>query len=162
LDGGFFFAVYRTGCVCVILGIFMTSLGTQYWHIFVSQGLLCGIGSGMLFCPSIALCSTYFQKRRSLVLGMVASGSATGGIIIPLMVQKLLPRVGFPWTIRAIGFVCMFLLIISNTIMRPRLPPRKAGSLVEWAAFKEPQYTLFAIGGSSLCSLNNRCSNKYE
>jgi hypothetical protein len=96
------------------------------------------------------------------VLGMVASGSATGGIIIPLMVQKLLPRVGFPWTIRAIGFVCMFLLIISNTIMRPRLPPRKAGSLVEWAAFKEPQYTLFAIGGSSLCSLNNRCSNKYE
>ncbi|KAF8243155.1 MFS monocarboxylate transporter-like protein [Wilcoxina mikolae CBS 423.85] len=146
LDGGFFFAVYRTGCFCVILGVFMTSLGTQYWHIFVSQGLLCGIGSGMIFCPSIALCSTYFQKRRSLALGMCASGSATGGIIIPLMVQKLLPRVGFPWTIRALGFVCLFLLIISNTIMRPRLPPRKTGSLVEWAAFKEPQYTLFAIG----------------
>jgi hypothetical protein len=46
-----------------------------------------------------------------------------------------------------LGFVCLFVLIISNTIMRPRLPPRKTGSLVEWAAFKEPQYTLFAIGG---------------
>ncbi|CCX11695.1 putative MFS monocarboxylate transporter [Pyronema domesticum] len=146
LDGGFFFSVYRTGSFFVILGIFLTSLGTKYWHIFLSQGLLCGIGSGMIFCPSIALCSTYFQKRRSLAIGIGASGSATGGIIIPLIVQLLLPRVGFPWTMRVLGFVCLFLLTISNIVMKPRLKPRKVGSLIELAAFKEATYTLFALG----------------
>lgn len=150
LDAGYFYYVYRTGSFLVILGIFMASLGTKYWHILVSQGLLCGIGSGMIFCPVIALTSTYFQKKRSIALGTVAAGSATGGIVIPLMVQKLLPKVGLPWTLRALGFVCLFALIISNIVLKPRLPPRKAGKLVEWGAFKEPQYVLFAIGNSFL------------
>ena len=134
----------------------MASLATKYWQFLVCQGLLCGLGSGMIFCPVLALNSTYFQKKRSLALGSVASGSATGGIIIPLIVQNLLPRVGLPWTLRALGFVTLFVLSISNLVLRPRLPPRKIGSWVDLAAFKEPQYVLFATGMFLVCPPNTR------
>ncbi|KAA8893672.1 putative MFS monocarboxylate transporter [Sphaerosporella brunnea] len=146
LDAGLFPIVYPVGCFLVLVGIFMASLGTEYYQILLAQGLCCGIGSGMIFCPALALASTYFQKRRSLALGIGASGSATGGIIIPVVVQQLLPKIGFAWTMRTLGLICLVAFVISNAAMKPRLPPRKTGSLVEWAAFKEPTYVLFASG----------------
>ena len=36
--------------------------------------------------------------------------------------------------------------IIAVALTKQRLPPRKSGPLVEWPAFKELPYTLFAIG----------------
>lgn len=42
--------------------------------------------------------------------------------------------------------IAAFFAIIVNILLRPRLPPRKSGPLVEWSAFKEPTYTLFTAG----------------
>ena len=94
----------------------------------------------------MSVVSTYFSKRRSLAIGMVACGSATGGLVYPAMVQQLLPQVGFGWTIRALGFVELVCLITCNFFAKQRIPPRKAGPIVEWAAFKNMSYDLFAIG----------------
>jgi len=57
----------------------MASLSTQYWQLFLAQGICCGLGNGFLFCPAVTLVSTYFDKKRGVALGIAASGSATGG-----------------------------------------------------------------------------------
>ena len=105
-----------------------------------------GIGNGCLFCPAIAVLSTYFLKRRSLAIGVAACGSATGGLVFPSVVRQLLPVVGFAWTIRAIGLIQLASLAVSNAFMRTRIPPRRTGKLVELAAFKELEYTFYAAG----------------
>lgn len=69
------------------------------------------------------------------------------------MVQQLLPGLGFAWTMRCVGFVQLALLIVANAFLKPRMPPRKAGPWVEWAAFKEAEYTLFAVGMFFVCIL---------
>ncbi|KAJ5360948.1 hypothetical protein N7517_010139 [Penicillium concentricum] len=38
------------------------------------------------------------------------------------------------------------MVLITLALLRPRIPPRKAGPLVEWSAFKEPAYMLFTLG----------------
>ena len=124
----------------------MASLSTTYWQLFLAQGVCCGIGNGCLFCPALSLLSTYFSKKRSLAIGIAAAGSATGGMVFPAMVQQLLPKVGFPWTMRALGFIQLGCLTICNIGIKPRVPPRKTGALVDWASFKEAPYVLFAIG----------------
>lgn len=124
----------------------MASLSTQYWQLFLAQGICCGLGNGCLFCPALSVVSTYFSKRRTLAIGICACGSATGGLIFPAMVQQLIPSVGYPWTMRALGFTTGGCLIICNILARPRLPPRRTGPIVELAAFTEISYTLFAIG----------------
>ena len=53
---------------------------------------------------------------------------------------------GFPWAVRCAGFVALFFSVIINLLLRPRLPPRKSGPIIEWAAFLEPAYVLFSIG----------------
>ena len=87
-----------------------------------------------------------FTTKRSLAIGVMASGGATGGIIFPVIAQQLLPRVGFGWTVRTMGFVILFNAIVFLSIARPRLPPRKAGPIVEWDAFKDPAFSLFCCG----------------
>jgi MFS family permease len=56
----------------------MTSLVKQYYQAFLAQGVCFGIGAGMLFVPSVAVVSTYFDKRRSLAVGISACGSSLG------------------------------------------------------------------------------------
>ncbi|KAF7536593.1 hypothetical protein G7054_g4394 [Neopestalotiopsis clavispora] len=145
-DAGFFRPILLLGTVLIALGIFTTSVGTQYWHFILSQGICMGLGNGCLFCPAISVVSTYFEKKRSLAIGITAAGSVTGGLVFPAMARQLLPSIGFGWTIRAIGFVQVGTLVITNCFMKSRLPPRRTGSIVEWGAFKEPEYVCFALG----------------
>ncbi|KAK8116312.1 major facilitator superfamily transporter [Apiospora sp. TS-2023a] len=82
-DAGFFRPVLACGTFFLILGIFTTSAATTYWQLLLSQGLCMGLGSGLLFTPAISVVSTYFDKKRSLAIGITASGSVSGGLIFP-------------------------------------------------------------------------------
>lgn len=146
LDAGYFLPAYIVGITMQLLGIFMTSLATGYWQLLLSQGICTGIGSGIFFCPSMALLSTYFSKHRGLAIAIATTGNSAGGLVYPLVVRELLPRIGFGWTIRVLGFMNLACLAVVLVFMRARLPPRKSDPLIEWAAFKEPEYILF-IGG---------------
>ncbi|KAI1370989.1 MFS general substrate transporter [Hypoxylon crocopeplum] len=145
-DAGFFRPVLICGAVFMTVGIFTTSAATQYWQLLLSQGVCMGVGSGCVFCPAISTVSTYFARKRSLAIGIVACGSVTGGLVFPAMARQLLPAAGFAWTVRAIGFVQLATLAFTIVFMKSRLPPRRSGSLVEWAAFRELEYTFYAAG----------------
>lgn len=47
---------------------------------------------------------------------------------------------------RVLGFINLICLAVVFAFMRPRLPPRKTGPLIDWSAFKEWEYMLFVIG----------------
>jgi MFS family permease len=128
-----------------VLGIFMTSLATEYWQLFLAQGVCVGIADGILVCPCLAVVTTYFSKSRAMAMALVLTGSATGGITFPLVAQALLPRIGFPWTMRVIGFIALTTSAVASSFMKARLPPRKLGPIVDWRAFRELPYTLFSI-----------------
>lgn len=146
MDAGYYRYCLICGFSFQIVGIFMVSLCRQYWQVFLAQGICCGIGDGLLFCPTTALIATYFSKRRSVALGLVLTGSSTGGLVFPIMVQQLLPQVGFTWTVRCMGFIVLFCFIICLSLARTRLPKRTKGPLVEPSAFRELSYSLFVVG----------------
>jgi MFS transporter, MCT family, solute carrier family 16 (monocarboxylic acid transporters), member 3 len=145
-DAGYSRITLFGGSMMAVFGTFMTSLATEYWQILLAQGICTGLGLGIMFMPGIAVISSYFKRRRSLALAVAATGTGTGSVAFPATVQYLIPQIGFPWAVRCSAFVALFVVFIANALMRPRLPPRKSGPLVEWAAFKEPQYVLFAAG----------------
>ncbi|KAI1438046.1 MFS general substrate transporter [Xylaria sp. CBS 124048] len=146
VDAGFLRPVIFIGTAFLTLGIFTTSAATEYWQLILSQGVTMGIGCGWLFCAAITTVATYFSSKRSFAIGLSASGSVSGGLIYPAMARQLLPSIGFPWTIRAMGFVMLSTMIFVLAFFRSRVPPRRTGSLVEWAAFRELEYTFYAAG----------------
>ncbi|KAM0256611.1 hypothetical protein ACHAQJ_004898 [Trichoderma viride] len=144
-DAGFYTHVLVVGFLLQLVGIFTTSVATTYWQLFLAQGLCQGLGCGLVFAPTIANMSTYFSKKKTLALSAAACGGGTGGVIFPLVAQQLIPKVGFGWTVRAMGLVVLVSSVIVLLLARTRLPPRKAGPLVDWDAFKELTYVLFAF-----------------
>ncbi|CAH0046662.1 unnamed protein product [Clonostachys solani] len=146
LDAGFFTPALLVGAVLQLVGIFLTSISTKYWQLLLTQGILTGFGGGILFTPSVGLVLTYFSSRRAIALGIITTGNSIGGLAYPILVRGLLPRLGFAWTMRLIGFVHMVGFALVACLMRSRLPPRKAGPIIDWVAFKESVFLSYNAG----------------
>lgn len=146
LDAGYYYYVAIPGLFLQILGIFMISLVTKYWQLLIAQGLLQGIGSGLAFTPTMALVSTYFTTKRALAVCGMSSGTATGGVVFPIIARQLLHRVGIGWTIRVMGFVFLANAAIALALIRPTPMTRKKGPLIEIRSFLDPWYSLFSLG----------------
>ncbi|TDZ27678.1 Fujikurins efflux protein [Colletotrichum spinosum] len=145
-DMGFFRPLFAAGFLLVVLGMVAASFCATYWQFFLAQGVCLGLGNGCLFCPTMAVTSTYFAKRRSLAFGVTAAGATVGGLAFPGMVRQLLPRVGLGWTMRTIALIQLVTLAVAGLLIRTRVPPRRAAPLVEWAAFRESEYSFYAAG----------------
>lgn len=122
-DAGHFRQLLIVGNFLIVLGMFMTSLCTEYWQVLLSQGVCVGLGCAVMFLPSAAVLSQWFAKRRALALGVQSSGSPIAGIIIPIMFGHLRPKIGFGWATRVIAFMLLALSAIPLIFMKTRVPP---------------------------------------
>lgn len=93
-DAGLARPVIFVGSIIMLIGTFMTSLATTYWQIFLAQGVCVGIGLGMIWLPSVTLISTYFVRNRVFAVTIAATGTSTGGMLFPAMIQYLTPKIG--------------------------------------------------------------------
>ncbi|KAI1120341.1 major facilitator superfamily domain-containing protein [Nemania abortiva] len=136
------------GSLLHVYGLMMISLSKEYYQIFLSQSIASAIGTSFLFYPTVAAAGTWFKKHRALAFGIMVTGSSVGGVVLPILVQQLLPMVGFGWTMRITGFFILGLLIFGNIAVKSRLPPvKKPWSLKEYfLPFAEVPFLLLAIG----------------
>lgn len=128
----------------------MLSLSTQYWQIFLTQGLCIGFGCGMLFIPSMALIGRSFVKRRSIAVGCTTCGAPIGGILYTILFEACLPKLGFAWTARVLGFFMLGTYMIAIPLLFLGAP--KSGSfssgktrkLFDAAALKDPGFWAYS------------------
>lgn len=106
-----------------VFGLMMASISTKYYQFLLAQGICSSLGASMIFYPAMSTLATWFFKRRALAYGVVAAGSSVGGVVIPIMVQHLLPKAGFGWTMRGVAFLILFLMVFANLAVRSRIPP---------------------------------------
>lgn len=77
-DRGYLRFLIQLGTFLVVFGMMMLSLCTQYWQVFLAQGLAVGLGLGCLFLPSVAVLAHYFSKKKSTALGIASAGGSLG------------------------------------------------------------------------------------
>ena len=107
------------------------------FQVFLAQGLGAGLAMGMTYIPSLSIVSHYFSRRRPIAMGFVAAGSSLGATLHPIMLNNLFnnPKVGFAVGVRASAGLILGLMVIAFSMMRTRLPPKKAvGFLGIWSS----------------------------
>ncbi|KAM0794111.1 major facilitator superfamily domain-containing protein, partial [Usnea florida] len=131
-----------------IFGLMMTSLGKEYYQLFLAQAVCSGMGASALFYAGTNSLLTWFFKRRALATGIAASGASLGGVIMPIMINRLIPRIGFGWTMRALAFMLFGLLLIANVTVKSRLPHKpKPWKVMDFVVpLKEPKFLFLALG----------------
>ncbi|KAI0640143.1 MFS general substrate transporter [Trametes polyzona] len=91
------------GAFIMSVGIFLASFCSELWQLFLTQGLLYGIGSSMYYFPIMSLTPAYFDRNRGAAMGIVLAGSGVGGLVLSPVFHTLLTRLGIRWALRILG-----------------------------------------------------------
>ncbi|KAL6870307.1 MFS general substrate transporter [Trichoderma novae-zelandiae] len=112
------------GSLTYIFGLTMVSLSKEYYQFFLAQSILSSVGSSAIYNACMSSIVGWFLKKRAAAYGIMVSGSSVGGVVLPIMMNKLILQIGFPWMMRTVAFMFAVLLTISCLTVKSRLPPR--------------------------------------
>ena len=101
------------------LGWVAASYATSLTMLYLTYGLLCGIGTGIVYIGIIGLMVRWFPEKRGLATGVVAAGYGFGAILTTFPINDMLASAGYQHTLAVFGtaFAIGF---------RPRRSPRAA------------------------------------
>jgi MFS family permease len=88
--------------------------------VFTLAHVLIGVGAGTGFGPMMADISHWFVKRRGLAVVVVASGNYVAGVIWPLLMNLLMPLIGWRATYAAIGLIIAATVLPLTLLLRRR------------------------------------------
>ncbi|QIW95961.1 hypothetical protein AMS68_001479 [Peltaster fructicola] len=147
-DAGHLRPLLIGGSFLIVFGHMMLSLCHAYWQVLLAQGFAIGLGSGLLFVPSVAIMPGYFSKKLGLAIGLAVSGSSLGGIIYPIAFYRLIREVGFGWSVRILGFIAMAMLLMPIFCMHQRVKPAAKRALIDLSAFTDWRWLSFVFSGT--------------
>jgi len=145
-DRGYCRTLIMVGIFFTFFGMMMTSISTQYYQIFLAQGVTVGLGFGCIFVPSVAIIARWFTTKRALATGIAAAGGSVGAVLYPIIFERLQPKVGFGWAVRVIAFISLATLLYALAVVKP-IPGSSSGSrsLFDSTAFRNPAFIVYSI-----------------
>jgi len=136
MDRGWFRICFNGGSVLLILSIFMTSLCTKWWELFLVQGLLTGTAMSMISYAASIISMSHFKENIGIATALDAAGSSIGALVYSITLQQLLTVENFPWTMRINGFIALATLSIPNLLMRPLTRPTPQTQKVDFSSLR--------------------------
>ncbi|KAF9572454.1 hypothetical protein EC968_009932 [Mortierella alpina] len=108
------------GTVIMTVSLILASFSTQLWHLYLTQGILFGIGASLAYYPSIAVPSHYFTKRRGLATGLAVSGVGVGGLVLAPLTHLLIDKFEIFWTLRILAALCFVICGVASLLIVER------------------------------------------
>ncbi|KAI8370236.1 major facilitator superfamily domain-containing protein [Blakeslea trispora] len=139
-----------TGTLLICLGLEMASLATQIWHLYLTQGVVFGVGAAFVYVAIMGVAPQWFARRRGLALGIIASGSGIGGLVIPFVMTSVNQHLGPAWSYRILGFICLVCDLIACFTVRERVPlaRKRLSQMINFSVMKNGQFVLFMVASN--------------
>jgi len=112
----------------LVVGTFMLAIGyvcasqaESMLTFMLAQALMIGmLGSAATFGPLVADVSLWFEKRRGIAVGIVASGNYLSGTIWPPILSYLIQTVGWREALLWVALVCIVTMLPLAFMLRRR------------------------------------------
>ncbi|KAI0294997.1 MFS general substrate transporter [Russula brevipes] len=144
------------GSVVMSLGFILASMATKLWHLFITQAVLVGVGSSMLYYPVTSLTPVYFGRHRGFAMGIAMAGSGAGGLVLAPVTQSLIDRFGAPVTLRILGVWNLGVCIPISFVIRPHpayKPARPSLALAKQGTFILQMFAAFLQAAGNIIPL---------
>jgi oxalate/formate antiporter len=106
------------GAVMSGAGWIASSYITSLWGLYATYGLLCGIGTGIVYIGIIGLMVKWFPHRRGFATGVVAAGYGFGAILTTFPIADMLQASGYQHTLVVFGAIFAAVGLIAALMLR--------------------------------------------
>ena len=124
------------------------SFVNRYYQVFLAQGVCTALGASAVYYASAGCISTWFLAKRATAFGIAATGAGVGGVVFSVLFVRLVEKVGYPWTVRSMGFLTLGFLVVVNLTVKSRIA--HVVKPVKWRAYSQPwrerRFWVMAVG----------------
>jgi OFA family oxalate/formate antiporter-like MFS transporter len=114
--------VVTIGGILIGLGMMLSSYTNSLLWLYVSYGILLGLGIGFAYGAPIATCNKWFPDKKGLITGLVVFGFGGGAILFAPLWTFFINNYSWQLNFLVSGLLFMALTVISAQIMRN--PPK--------------------------------------
>jgi MFS family permease len=115
---------YGPRIVLLLMGLFtglsllLTSQADAFWQLFLTHGLLLAMGTGPLFVVSMAAVSRWFDKKRTLALGVSSSGLGLGPLVMAPFATYLISNFDWRTAYIVIGIIAWLVVMPLSRLLK--------------------------------------------
>lgn len=131
-------------------GMFASSWLTEHVEaLYVTYGIMFGLGAALSYTPSLAILNHYFHKRLAFVNGIVTAGSSVFTILIPYLMEYVIRYAGLQvalGVLAALGACIMPCAMLFKPLASRVKPKTKLSfkGMVNVSIWKNKRYVIWA------------------
>jgi OFA family oxalate/formate antiporter-like MFS transporter len=110
--------VALTGGALYGLGVFLASFSHGLWWLYLSYGVIGGIGLGLGYIVPVAVLVKWFPDRRGLITGIAVGGFGAGALITAPVATRLIQSVGVLSTFAYLGIAYLIVTVVTGLFMQ--------------------------------------------
>src|SRR5467141_2388088 len=108
-----------TGGALYGLGVFLASFSAnKLWWLYLSYGLIGGLGLGLSYIVPVAVLVKWFPDRRGLITGIAVGGFGAGALITAPVATRLIQSVGVLQTFAYLGVAFLIVTVACGYFMQ--------------------------------------------
>src|ERR1700745_1882110 len=110
--------VALTGGALYGVGVFLASFSHSLSWLYVSYGVIGGIGLGLGYIVPVAVLVKWFPDRRGLITGIAVGGFGAGALVTAPVATRLIQSVGVLQTFAYLGIVFLVVTVAAGYFMQ--------------------------------------------
>jgi len=114
------------GAFAMAAGLALTAVAPAFWIGCATYGIGVGVGTACGYVPMVAAVGGWFERRRSLAIGIAVSGIGAGTLVVPPLAALLIEHVGWRQAYLVLAAASLVLLVACG--LAAASPPPHAGA----------------------------------
>ncbi|XP_028254592.1 monocarboxylate transporter 4-like [Parambassis ranga] len=159
--------VMMVGGLFASLGMILASFSTSIIHIYLTTGVITGLGLALNFQPSLIMLNRYFSEKRPLANGLSAAGSPVALCCLSPLGQALQYQYGWRGGFLILGGLLLN-CCVCGALMKPLVAPKALKSedleqdqetegeekekpkakLLDFSVFKDCGFVIYTVAAS--------------
>nr|XP_043906063.1 monocarboxylate transporter 4-like [Solea senegalensis]XP_043906065.1 monocarboxylate transporter 4-like [Solea senegalensis] len=159
--------VMMVGGLFASLGMILASFSTSIIHIYLSTGVITGLGLALNFQPSLIMLNRYFSEKRPLANGLSAAGSPVALCCLSPLGQVLQYHYGWRGGFLILGGILLN-CCVCGALMKPLVAPKThqandveqkkeegaeekkkpKAKLLDFSVFKDRGFVIYTVAAS--------------
>jgi MFS family permease len=112
------------GTALLVCGLLLTAVVQHLWLAYLTYGAGVGVAGACFLVPMTVAVGGWFERGRTIALGIAATGIGAGTLVMPPLVARLIAAYGFRQTCVILAIAAAVLLPICA--LGAHRPPRRA------------------------------------